>query len=58
MAPHGTATQVPIRRDKSTSVGHVQAGPWCSWLARRPVKPEVAGSSPVGPAISFHRSNI
>ena len=27
-----------------------QVGAWCSWLARRPVKPEVAGSSPVGPA--------
>ena len=24
--------------------------PWCSWSARRPVKPEAAGSSPVGTA--------
>ena len=26
------------------------AEPWCSWLAHWPVKPEVAGSSPVGSA--------
>ena len=26
------------------------AGAWCSWLTRRPVKPEIAGSSPVAPA--------
>ncbi len=25
--------------------------PWCSWLTRRPVTPEIAGSSPVGSAI-------
>jgi hypothetical protein len=27
------------------------AEPWCSRLTRRPVKPEIAGSSPVGSAI-------
>ena len=26
-------------------------GSWCSWLTRWPVKPEIAGSSPVGPAM-------
>ena len=27
--------------------------PWCSWLTHRPVKPESAGSSPVGSAIHW-----
>lgn len=30
-------------------------GAWCSGLARRPVKPKVAGSNPVVPAIFLYR---
>ena len=42
----GSQVQILFRPPEVT-----KAEPWCSWLAHRPVKPEVAGSSPVGSAI-------
>src|SRR5690606_41454784 len=32
--------------------------PWCSRLTRRPVTPEIAGSSPVGSATGTNRSRL
>ncbi len=32
-------------------IAHLITGAWRSWLSRRPVKPEVAGSIPVAPAL-------
>ncbi len=42
---------LPLRIAKSAE----GAEPWCSWLAHWPVKPEVAGSSPVGSATRRRR---
>gem|GEM_PF-3214093 len=44
--------QVPSSAPSSPSErSHLAMEPWCSWLTHRPVKPEIAGSSPVGSAI-------
>ncbi len=41
------------RRRECARVPARSAGAWRNWLAHRTVDPEVAGSSPVAPAISF-----
>jgi hypothetical protein len=48
-AGRAPALQAGGHRFKSCFAHHRE--PWCSWLTHRPVKPEIAGSSPVGSAI-------
>ena len=52
------AVQARFRPPSMVPSQQSSPGAWCSWLARRPVKPEVAGSSPVAPATSAYGRRI
>ncbi len=44
-------------RKKQRTIVEQKGGRGVAWLTRRPVKPEIAGSNPVGPALTHSKSH-